>query len=61
MCDCLLRQFAKLGEGEQGLLGAMLRADTAAIPALSAALTPEAVDRVDAFVTRETLLCRPSG
>ena len=31
VCDCLLRQFAKLTDGQQALLGAILKDEAAAI------------------------------
>ena len=61
VCDCLLRQFDKLTDGQQALVGAILRQDATAIPALRADLTEAEARRAETFIAGETLLCRPSG
>jgi hypothetical protein len=61
ICDCLLRQFAKLSDAQQALLGAVLRDDEAALEMLHTALSPADAQQVDGFLARESLLCRPSG
>lgn len=61
VCDCLLRQFAKLAEGQQALLRAILTDEAAAIAGLRADLTEAEVQQVETFIARETMLCRPSG
>jgi hypothetical protein len=57
LCDCLLRQFAKLTEDRQALVAAIVSNDAAALATASEAERDEA----EAFLKRETLLCRPSG
>ena len=61
VCDCLLRQFAKLADGQQALLRAILTDEAAAIAGLRADLTEAEVQQVETFIARETMLCRPSG
>lgn len=61
VCDCLLRQFAKLGEDQQALLAAIVANDEAAMTALRAAMSPADTAEVDGFLARKSLLCRPSG
>jgi hypothetical protein len=61
VCDCLLRQFDKLTDGQQALVGAILRQDATAIPALRTGLTEAEARRAETVIAGETLLCRPSG
>ena len=61
VCDCLLRQFAKLTEGQQALLRAILTDEAAAIAGLRAELTEAEAKQAEEFIASETLLCRPSG
>ena len=61
VCDCLMRQFDKLTDGQQALVGAILRQDATAIPALRTGLTEAEARRAETFIAGETLLCRPSG
>lgn len=60
-CDCLLRQFAKLSDGQQALVAAIVRNDAEAIAEAREDLTDSDAAAADGFLTRETLLCRPSG
>jgi hypothetical protein len=57
LCDCVLRQFAKLTEDQQALVAAMVSNDAVALAAASVNEREEA----ESFLKRETLLCRPSG
>ena len=61
ICDCLLRQFGKLNDGQQALVEAQLSDQKAVLPALRAALLPADARQAESFLARETLLCRPSG
>jgi hypothetical protein len=61
LCQCLLRQFAKLTPGQQALVGAMARDDAAEIAAASAMLDGSELAGAEGFLKTETLLCRPSG
>jgi Kef-type K+ transport system membrane component KefB len=61
LCDCLLRQFDKLGEDQQALVAALIGEDMAAIAALRLELTADEAALAEGFLARETLLCRPSG
>jgi hypothetical protein len=60
LCDCLLRQFAKLTEGQQTLVAATVRDDPTAIAAARADLAGAELAQAEAFLKTETLLCRPS-
>lgn len=61
LCDCLMRQFAKLTAGQQALVAAMVRDDAAAIAAARADLAGAELTQAETFLKTETLLCRPSG
>lgn len=61
LCDCLMRQFAKLTEGQQRLVAAMVRNDAAALAAARAELAGGELTQAEMFLKTETLLCRPSG
>jgi hypothetical protein len=61
VCDCVMGRFAGLSEGQQALLGAILREDTAELPALLNALSAEEAGQAESFLTHEILLCKPSG
>ena len=61
VCDCLIKQFGKLNEGQQALVEARLLDQRAALDGLRAALLPTDAEQAEAFLARETLLCRPSG
>ena len=61
ICDCLLRQFGKLNDGQQALVEAQVSDRKAALPALRAALLPADEQQAESFLARETVLCRPSG
>ena len=61
VCDCLLRQFAKLTNGQQALIRAILTDEAAAIAGLRADLTEAEATQAEGFMARETMLCRPSG
>jgi hypothetical protein len=61
VCDCLLHQFAKLTDGQQALIRAILMDEAAAIGGLRADLTVAEATQAEGFMARETMLCRPSG
>jgi hypothetical protein len=61
LCDCLIRQFAKLTEAQQTLVAAMVRNDAAALAAARADLFGAQLTQAETFLKTETLLCRPSG
>jgi hypothetical protein len=61
LCDCLMRQFAKLTAAQQTLVAAMVRHDTAALAAARADLDGAELTQAESFLKTETLLCRPSG
>jgi hypothetical protein len=61
VCDCLLRQLAKLTEEQQALVASIVEEDATAVAAARAELTAAELEQAESFLTRETLLCRPSG
>ncbi|HET7715202.1 MAG TPA: hypothetical protein VFK86_06215 [Bauldia sp.] len=61
VCDCLLRQFDKLTDGQQALVAAIVRDDAAALAAARAELAGAELAQAETFLKAETLLCRPSG
>jgi hypothetical protein len=61
LCDCLMRQLAKLSDAQQALVAAMARNDAAALAAARAELAGADLTQAETFLKTETLLCRPSG
>jgi len=61
LCDCLLRQLAKLNDDQQALVAALVLDDAEALAAVVDALSDAEREQAETFLKHETLLCRPSG